>query len=151
MGQVRTRPLAMGSFTSFNVTNDANGPGGTVAFGINDGGQIVGDYLDMGGVRHGFLRDSAGNYTTLDPPGSSLTVAEGINNSGVIVGLYFDGSKQHGFVLSGGMYTPINIPGAMSTEINSINAKGQIVGQYNDKAGTMHGFVGTPETPFAGP
>jgi hypothetical protein len=139
-----------GSVTStFNVPND-DVVFGTVAPGINDLGEIVGDFVNTINntlVRHGFLRDSAGKtYTTLDPPGSTLTVAQGINNRGVIVGLYID-SGQHGFVLSDGVYTTIDIPGAISTEINSINATGQIGGQYQDGVGTMHGFVGTPAGP----
>jgi uncharacterized membrane protein len=140
---------------TFNVPND-DPVLGTVALGINDRGQIVGDFVDApppptASRRHGFLRDSAGKtYTTLDPPGSTLTVAQGINNSGVIVGLYIDkDGKQHGFVLSDGVYTTIDvpIPGAINTEINSINATGQIGGQYQDGIGTMHGFVGTPAGP----
>jgi hypothetical protein len=46
---------------------------GTILFGINDRGQIVGTYVDdgiLGNERHAFFRDSAGNYTTLDAPGS---------------------------------------------------------------------------------
>jgi hypothetical protein len=90
-----------GVFTTFNVPDD-HPVLGTVAFGINDPGQIVGDYVDTSGNRHGFLL-SEGVYTTLDPPGSTFTVAQGINNAGVIVGLYFDGAgNKHGFVLRGG-------------------------------------------------
>jgi uncharacterized membrane protein len=118
---------------------------GTVAFGINDPGQIVGDYVDATDHnRHGFLL-SQGTYTKpLDPPGSSFTVAEGINNSEVIVGVYVDADGQHGFVLTNGVYTKVDVPGSTATAINSINAQGQIVGSYDDKNGSTHGFVGTP-------
>ena len=37
----------------------------TFANGINDSGQIVGEYYDAGGTQHGFLLDN-GIYTTLD-------------------------------------------------------------------------------------
>ena len=53
-------------------------PSGTVGLGINDFGDVVGDYVDSAGNRHGFVR-SKGIYTTLDVPGAVLTVAEGIN------------------------------------------------------------------------
>jgi probable HAF family extracellular repeat protein len=131
--------------TPFNVPND-DPVLGTVAFGINDLGQIVGDYVDAtDGNRHGFLL-SHGAYTKpLDPPGATLTVAEGINDAGVIVGVYLDANfSQHGFVLKNGVYTQIDVPGSTATEINSINPQGQIVGYYDDKSGSRHGFVGTP-------
>jgi probable HAF family extracellular repeat protein len=134
-----------GVFTTFNVPND-HPILGTVAFGINDPGQIVGDYVDTDGTRHGFLL-SGGVYTTLDPPGSSFTVAEGINNAGVIVGTYIDADGQHGFVFSRNVYTRIDVPNSTGTAVLSINARGEIVGFYgtsDDPEAPTHGFVGTP-------
>jgi len=123
------------------------GPFGTVPFGINDRGQIVGDYVNKNDhLRHGFLR-SGGVYTTIDPPDAVLTVAEGINNSGDIAGVYIDRcDNHHGFVLKAGVYTTVDVdvPGTLSTEIYSINALGEIVGQYVDGSGVFHGFVGRP-------
>jgi uncharacterized membrane protein len=123
--------------------------GGTVAFGINDPGQVVGDYVDTKTVRHGFLL-SQGVYTTLDFPGASLTVAEGINNAGVIVGVYLDAvGNQHGFVLSQDVYATVDVlPNSPGTQVNSINAQGVIVGFYVDVNGVTHGFVGTPTKPL---
>jgi probable HAF family extracellular repeat protein len=55
------------------------------AFGINNSGQIIGQYhTNVGGV-HGFL-DTDGNITTIDVPGAIHTFALGINTSGQIVG-----------------------------------------------------------------
>jgi hypothetical protein len=107
----------------------------------------------MGHNRHGFFRDAAGNYTSLDAPGAILTVAEGINNRGEIVGLYLDvGGNAHGFVLSGigdymdpSAWTTVDVPHARDTRIFSINARGQIAGPYVDATGFTHGFVGTPD------
>src|SRR5262249_4132643 len=135
---------SMGSFTTFNVPND-HPVFGTVALGINDQGQIVGDYVDTDNNRHGFLL-SHGAYTQLDVPGASLTVAQGINNAGVIGGVYVDAAQnQHGFVLSQGAYTTVDVPfpGSADTAVFSINAQGQIVGAYDDSTGE-HGYVGTP-------
>jgi len=50
-GEIHGFLLSGGVFTSF----DPPGSGGTVAFGINDLGAIVGAYLDSSGA-HGFLR-----------------------------------------------------------------------------------------------
>jgi len=137
-----------GVFTNLQINVPGDNPvGGTVAIGINDPGQVVGDYVDNttpNPVRHGFLL-SQGVYTTLDPPGASLTVVEGINDAGVIVGLYSDAvGKEHGFVLSQGVYTTIDVPNSTRTHVFSINARGQIVGNYDDANGVTHGFVGTP-------
>lgn len=151
-----------GGYTTFNVPNDCDltsSPLGTLAFGINDPGQIVGNYVDNNngsavacGTRHGFLRSKDGNtYTTLDAPGSAgFTIAEGINNAGKIAGVYQDSSGGfHGFIFANGIYTaPIDVKlpaGTMkNTQIFSINAQGEIGGGYDTPDGTSHGFVGTP-------
>ena len=118
---------------------------GTVALGINDRGQIVGDYVDAKhGNRHGFLLRH-GVYTAFDVPSAVITVAEGINDIGTIAGAYVDaGGVAHGFVLSEGVYTAIDEPGAASTQIFSVNNRGEIVGFYDDSSGVTHGFLGTP-------
>ena len=133
---------------------------GTVAIGINDLGQVVGDFVDKDdkGVppgpaehRHGFLRSSKGEITRFDVPVTNSkvadsTTAEGINNAGTIVGWYAVDGLAHGFVLSKGVFTTVDVdvPNATATQIRSINAKGEIVGVYFDGAGIQHGFLGTP-------
>src|SRR5919201_646096 len=73
----------------FILINDPSGTS-TVAYGLNDLGQIVGQYNDGSGPQ-GFLF-SQGNYTTLNDPATSfflpshVTVATGINGAGQIVG-----------------------------------------------------------------
>ena len=54
--------------------------------GINDAGQIVGDYRDSSDGIHGFLY-SGGAFTTIDVPGAQH-LASGINDAGQIVGSY---------------------------------------------------------------
>jgi len=60
----------------------------TFALGINNGGQIVGDYLDSSGV-HGFL-DNGGSFSPIDVPfpGAAGTEALGIDSGGQIVGCF---------------------------------------------------------------
>ena len=75
------------------TTIDVPGAFSTEAFGINDAGQIVGDFH----VDHGFLY-TAGTFTTIDVPGAFSTQASGINNAGQIVGFSGDGTGAiHGF------------------------------------------------------
>jgi uncharacterized membrane protein len=137
-----------GNFTTFNVPKD-HPEFGTVAMGINDIGEVVGNFVDESGDnfhRHGFLRSSKGTFTTFDVPGRTFTSPTGINNSGQIVGFYADDNFFfHGFVLHKGVFTFVDVPGASETQIFSINAKGEIVGTYFDADdGEQHGFVGSP-------
>jgi hypothetical protein len=142
-----------GTFTTFNEPDDASNFG-TRAFGINDIGEVVGDYQTADGKRHGYLRSKKDDFTTLDVTGAVLTTAEGINNAGTIVGFYntvVDPQTMetftHGFVLKKGIFTTVEVRdsngNAQPTQIFSINAKGEIVGSYDDSKGVQHGFVGS--------
>lgn len=71
----------------------------TYANGLNNIGQIVGDYVDAAGSTHGFLFDlTTGAYTTLDNPNAKgFTVAEQINDSLQVAGIYTDANNvRHG-------------------------------------------------------
>jgi uncharacterized membrane protein len=120
-------------------------PGATEqsAFGVNDAGQIVGEYADSSGVQHGWEL-SGGTFTTIDVPfaGATATGANGINDSGEIAGGW-DGSgvTQHGFTLIGGTYTSFDCFSAVATWAWSLNNKGDIVGYYILTDGVFHGFV----------
>ena len=78
-------PAHASTFSSIDVP----GAFATAAHGINDRGQIVGEY-SAGGL-HGFVLDHD-TFTTFDVPGTPT----GINNRGEIVG----GTGGHGFVMS---------------------------------------------------
>jgi uncharacterized membrane protein len=113
----------------------------TEAIGINDDGQIVGDYRDSGGRFHGFFWD-AGLFLTFDVPfpEATLTAPSGINNVGQIVGFYLDNNvtdlfpngHAHGFLYDNGFFTSFDIPDASTTLPMDINDRGQIVGVYAD-------------------
>ena len=123
--------------------------GSTAAYGINNIGQIVGEY-DPG--NHGFLL-SDGNYTTIDYPGAGLlTSPKGINDNGEIVGVYYTtypytSNYARGFLYSGGMFRAIDFPGATETWAFGINNAGQIVGAYWSASTGTHGFIATPVPP----
>jgi hypothetical protein len=69
----------------------------TQALGLNNKGQVVGDYVDAGGFMQGFVFDG-GNYLSVDPPGSTATTVNGINDNGQIVGFFVDPGNTIGFV-----------------------------------------------------
>ncbi len=116
------------------------------AYGINNLGQIVGNYPDSSGG-HAYVRSADGQtITTFDQPfttqaGSKLsTNPAAINDKGEIVGSTGGGP---GFLRSadGATYTTIEVPGAYTTTPTGINNDGQIVGRYMGKSAVPHGFL----------
>jgi len=57
------------------ATIDPLGATGTFPNGVNNAGQVVGNYNDALNVSHGFLRGSDGTFTSFDIPGSRQTFA----------------------------------------------------------------------------
>jgi len=116
---------------------DFPGAFNTAAFGLNDGGDIVGTYDNSS---HGFLL-SQGVFTTIDFPGAIYSSAYGINNLGQIVGSYRDSNGvTHGFLYSSGQFSTVDVPGAILTIPWGINASGDIAGDFSDGV-TLHGFT----------
>lgn len=78
---------------------DVPGSTTTFAYGINNIGEIVGQYGTASGGQFGFLL-SGGVYTTIAVPGPSgtTTTAFGINDLGEIVGTYVENGTANGFL-----------------------------------------------------
>ena len=114
----------------------------TVLRGINDAGDVVGEYVNSGGTRRGFAR-IGGSFQSIDVPLASETRARGINNLGEIVGFWEDDmGLRHAFVReTSGIFTTFDFPGAVETLLGDINDTGEIVGTYFDSAGAAHGFL----------
>jgi hypothetical protein len=122
----------------------------TLAMGLNNRGQIVGQYTKVNGEIHGFLKDGD-TYTEIAFPGEPNTVAYGINNSGEIVGLCGEAGAgpnafavgSHVFVFSKGVFTKLVYPNSLSSFPLGINDTGDIVGVYMDEDGMFHGYLAT--------
>ena len=118
------------------------------AFGINDGGLIVGQYTDgTTGTTLGFLFNGSA-FTTLNPVlNASVTNAQGVNNNGMVAGFYStDGVHQHGFFYNSGtdQFTfPADptISNLVLTQFLGINDNGLAVGYYQLLDGSQHGFL----------
>jgi hypothetical protein len=112
---------------------------------INLGGVVTGYYEDSQTLGHSFLRDSAGNITTIDMPRAAQTFASGLNDQGTVVGeivppppIAFAGFERSS---GGGNYLRLMPPGANSANAISINNQGRITGYYLDLGEVAHGFV----------
>jgi hypothetical protein len=109
--------------------------------GINDNGQIVGDWTTSSG-QYGFITSVAnfGTITEITPMAYS-TIPMGINNAGTIVGYYGSGRAQGFLRQPDGSVTTIDYPGVFSTAPSSINNLGVIVGKWNDSSNNRHGWI----------
>ena len=114
----------------------------TVLRGINEAGDVAGEYELATGDRRGFAR-IGGSFLAIDVPLAIATRVRGINNLGEIVGSWTDGAGlRHGFMRdTDGVITTLDFPGATETLFGDINDLGEIVGTYFDGAGTPHGFL----------
>jgi N-acetylneuraminic acid mutarotase len=165
-GFVRT---ANGTITTFDDPSAGTGNGmgltvGTRAMSISAGTTagnytIVGDYKNASSVYYGFIRDSSGNYTTINAAGAGTAAYQGtacmaINSVGTIAGRYLDSnSLSHGFArAASGTITEFVAPNATTTGNFhgnygtipiGIDTNGDIAGVYTDARNLVHGFFRT--------
>lgn len=97
---------------------------------INDSGQIVGSYSDIGKSPkyHGFSYEN-GVAITIDYPGSDSTFLICNNNNGLIVGYYTINGVMTWFTYDGA-FAPISVKGKKIIQIGGINDSNVIVGTY---------------------
>jgi uncharacterized membrane protein len=77
----------------------------SAAFGINDNGNIVGQFTSALAIPGFFIANNSGqNFTTINAPSGPDTVnAQGVNDAGLIVGFYVGTDGQdHGFMAQEG-------------------------------------------------
>jgi len=134
---------------------------GMGASGINNSGYIAGVSVDASFTATGFVRDSSGNYTTIDPSTGGLTSgyseAVGLNNMGSVVGFYYESAPsasnpyppEHGFLYQNGLYSQVDVPFGFDTELDSINDFGMMTGGFYDFSGNAQGFIYDPHTGFS--
>jgi hypothetical protein len=143
------------SLTFLPVFNPANN-GGETAFGINDKGAIVGQYVNNDtNTTPGFLLNN-GQFTQLNPTNSLVTNAQAINNNGTGLGFFAtvltpvinNNPPQHGFMFdSQGNITNLadpsggNVKNLFLTQYLGINDNNQAAGYWQDILGSQHGFV----------
>jgi YVTN family beta-propeller protein len=130
-------PATAQQFLSFDVPGATQ----TIPQTINNLGQIVGCYVDDGGVQHGFELN-AGVYSTIDYPNATATCLDSINDNGEIGGGYYDAQNiQHAFTLSGGIFTTINDPSFAQTTGAALDDLGNVFGIAIDSSGNFNGYT----------
>ena len=110
---------------------------GTVAYGFNDRGGIVGSaWFDDSSAYHAFLLNGA-VVTDLGTLGGTESAALAINSSGLIVGWADTGSGQHAFLWSSGGMVDLNDFVSLEEDVvleeaTSIDDAGQISASGSD-------------------
>jgi uncharacterized membrane protein len=134
-----------GVFSAIDVP--FSGASDTDARGVNNAGDIVGQYATPG-TAHGFLL-SHGTFTSIDVPGAAATLPRSINDEGQMVGFYVvltgpNSIALHGFLRSadGSVFKQIDDPGAVASGAAGINEPGEIVGAYTTNPVTIADLVG---------
>jgi hypothetical protein len=98
----------------------------SVAYAINDIGDIVGFGGDGFGGGYGFLRQGDA-YTTLKVPGGNNTLAVGINKKGLVTVNFATNTSFQAAIYDGTSYSTINVPGAFDSTAGAINDLGDVV------------------------
>ena len=127
------------SAKKYTVINPPSTATWSRANGINDTGEIVGDYQTPDTRFHGFTY-SAGTYTTYDEDTSESCGLFGINSTGDFAGSVGNGSTPRAFVNVKGVKTEFMPGGGVSAWAYAINTKDEAVGTYYDGSGNAHGF-----------
>jgi hypothetical protein len=111
---------------------------------INDQGDIVGVYVDINGISHGFTRRANGTFSApIDDPNSPtpFTEGRGINNSRLVCGDYTDSAGAfEGFFLSGSTFTNYD-PEPTFTIVLGVNNAGDFSGSVIPSSGIQEAFV----------
>lgn len=114
----------------------------TYARGMNNLGDVVGEYGDDEGFFHGFVRTADGQIIApLNIPGGDNPQLSDINDKRIMVGSYTVASGERGFVLKlPDTVIIFDYPGATATSLTGINNKNQLCGSFVDASG-LHGVL----------
>ncbi len=97
--------------------------------------------------RHGFLRSSAADFTTVSVPDAARRPARARSRTLLTIAgrcrTFIEANFQsHGFLRGAdGTLTAFDPPGSASTGVSGINLSGEIVGDYDDSSFKTLGFL----------
>lgn len=148
-GTIVGRYGVSGSFQAFSYDNgvfqDIGPPnaGASAAYGINDLGQIAGDFLDTDGVLKGWVFDGT-KYQTLLVPGSVVTHAQDVNVHGIVALQWVDAAfNAHSAIYNGTTYIAADVPGAVGSRVHALDSVANVadldvVYEWSDAALKTH-------------
>lgn len=134
---------ASGPSTYTYQTFDYPGASQTTLWGINDFGELGGQYTIGSGTAHAMVYRHD-HFEPLDPDvlGNYFSAAGGPSDFGTTYGGYADASGlQHGFVIQGGHFATVDFPGHLNSNVDQVNLFGAIAGVYWDADGAFHGVL----------
>jgi uncharacterized membrane protein len=118
----------------FTKINDPSAKIGTMTYGINNSGTIVGTFDN----EQGFVYQN-GTYRTLNAPQLAgephQTQLNGISNLGVIVGQVFTSGIWRGFWIATNQIHYVEAAGSVDSQANGINGHGDIAGCHDIQSG----------------
>jgi probable HAF family extracellular repeat protein len=113
----------------------------SIAWAINDRGQVVGTSSTPAGGQHAFLWQD-GIVTDLGTLGGLFSAARAINNRGQIVGVAEDANGDaHAVLWENGAIIDLGTLGGPSSQARAINDRGQIVGDGLTADGSLRAFL----------
>lgn len=113
----------------------------SIAFAVNNHGQIVGRSRTADGQDHAFLYD-AGTFVDLGTLGGTQSEARAINDLGQIVGLARTANgARRAFLYENGVMKNLGTLGGPLSRAMAINNRGEIAGQSLNGAGQMRAFL----------
>jgi hypothetical protein len=124
-------------------TLDYPGSSLTIFWGINDFGELAGQYSINGGTSHA-MAYRRGHFEPLDPSlmGTYFSAAGGPTDSGSTFGGYTDAAgRQHGFIIRGDHTANVDFPGHLNANVDGLNEYGAIAAVYWDADGIFHGIL----------
>ena len=118
----------------------------TYADFVNAAGVIVGSYVDIDGMAHGFMRNPDGSFITVDVPQMpdlEFLFVNAINDVGVVIfrAKAVNDIPRSYILLPGSVPHELRFPGSISTVVRNINQDGSIIGYYDSVDGRRHGFI----------
>lgn len=124
-------------------TLDYPGSSQTILWGINDLGELTGQYAIDGGTAHAFIhRNGRSEPLAPDTLGEYFSAAGGPNDLGVVYGAYADAAgNQHGFRTHWGSIETVDFGHHLNSNVDGVTLFGTILGVYWDADGVFHGVL----------